>query len=542
MLERELQSRIDALFSEFTEPGSPGCALGIMRDGDLAYAQGYGLANLEHGIEIEPSTIFYIASMAKQFTGLAIAILADQGRLDLDADIRTLLPYVPDFGHRITTKHLLYHTSGLRSDIFLLMLSGWRVEDVIRQEDILEFVKHQQDLDFVPGTEFAYCGTGYSLLAEIVTTVTGQPFPEFCREQIFEPLGMTHTRFEDDPIALVPGRASAYFQVPGGEFKNAVLTIGILGGTGVFTTIEDLARWDENFYTGAVGGMRALEMMQRPGTLDSGEKLSYAFGLTVETHAGRDVIAHAGDSAGVHCYMMRFPNEHMSIAVLGNASTVRASGLAQGVADLLLEADTAENDPESQAPGAPSPVEVPSDVLAARSGRYFDPVSSAFIEIPFDGDSLSIYGYALAPSSESEFSVPEHPEATVRFVAAASGVLSATIDIGNGPTTYSRVEPVHPTQEELEVYAGTYWSPEVDVRWIITLDDDGLRVHRRRQGVSHLTPMCADVFTDPWVGEILHGNAQWVIAFDRDGADITGLRVTAAGGRGRNLRFERIGD
>jgi len=541
MIKKSVQERVDALFSSFTEAGSPGCALGIMKGGDLVYKQGYGLANLEHSVTITPSTTFYIASMAKQFTGMAIALLAEQGKIDLDADIRTYLPYVPEFGHAITTRHLLHHTSGLRSDIFLLLLSGWRIEDVITQDDIVGFVKGQRELDFVPGEEFAYCGTGYSLLAEIVAAVSGQTFPEYCHESIFQPLSMANTRFEADPIALVPGRANAYFAVAEGEYKNAVLTISILGGTGVYTTIEDLALWDENFYSHKIGGAGVLEMMQTPGVLNSGEALSYAFGLVVEKHRGRAVVSHAGDSAGVHCYMMRLPEEHLSVAILGNASTVRASALAGAVADIMLGVDPSSEEEPANETDDRVIVDLDPDILEARAGRYYDAKSGAFVDLLLKEGKLTIYGYELSATSEDAFFVTQHPEATVTFAKGSGGSLAAAVDIGNGGTTYERVEAVEPTCDQLAEYAGTYHSVELDVTWRVALEDERLAVHRKRQGVSHLVPVCQDVFADAWAGQILHGSAQWVIAFDRSEDRIDGLRVTAAGARGRNLRFDKTG-
>jgi CubicO group peptidase (beta-lactamase class C family) len=540
MLDGTAVTRIDKLFSGFTQPGQPGCALGVMQQGELAYARGYGLANLEHNVTITPSTVFYIASMSKQFTGLAIALLAEQGKLDLDADVRSVLPYVPDFGHLITPRHLLHHTSGLRSDIFLLLLSGWRLEDVIRQEDIVGFVKSQRELDFPPGSEFSYCGTGYSLLAELVKEAGGCPFPEFCERNIFAPLEMTHTRFELDPTALVPGRASPYLSVGEGVFKNAPLTIGLVGGTGVYTTIEDLALWDENFYTGNVGGLRALRAMQTPGSLSSGEPIPYAFGLIVEGYHGRRIVHHDGGAIGVNCSMLRFPEEHLTVAVLGNSSTVRASTLARSVADILLGIAQDESGATKQTADGPSAAVAPSAAhLESRSGRFFDPRSGGFVEIPFESGKLQIYGYELTATSQDAFFVTGHPEATVAYSASADGTLVATVDTGTGPTQYEKVEPVNPTPHELAEFAGTYHSSELGVAWRITLDGNALSVHRKRQGTSQLIPMCQDVFTDPWVGDMFHGKAQWVIAFDRENEKVIGLRVTAAGGRGRRLRFDK---
>jgi len=538
MIDNVVQEKITALFSSFNHPGSPGCALGIFRDREVVYSQGYGLANLEHNVTITPSTPFYIASMAKQFTGLAIAMLASEGRLNLDADIRTILPYVPDFGHTITARHLLHHTSGLRSDIFLLILAGWRVEDVIRQEDIINFVKDQRELDFVPGEEFSYCGTGYSLLAEIVAEISGQSFAEYCTQRIFNPLGMERTHVAADPIALVPSKASAYLSVGEGEYKNAVLTISILGGTGIYSTIEDLARWDANFETHEVGDQAAWDLVCTPGQLNSGESIPYGFGLVVDAHQGKPTLHHGGDSAGVHCYFLRFPEESLSVVILGNASTIKASNLVYEVADLLLDIDqpSANDSPQS---AAPLPAKLSAERIAARASRYYDARTGAFVDLLLHEGILSVYGYELVPISDDEYFLKQHPSIRIKFSESEDGTIQASVDFGTGPATYQKVESVEPSSEELSAYIGSYHSEELDVTWLVTLEDDQLIVHRKRQGISKLVPICEDVFADPWAGDMLHGNAQWVIAFDRTDEAITGLRVTADGARGRNLRFDK---
>jgi len=537
MLDTVTQDRIDALFASFTAPGSPGCAVGVMRGGQLVHGRGYGLANLEHGIPITPTTTFYIASVSKQFTAMAVALLANEGKLDLDADIHDYLPFVPDFGHRITAKHLLYHTSGLRSDIFLLIAAGYRMEDIITQEDLLRLVCRQRELDFLPGEEFSYCGTGYALLTEIVASVGGVPFAEYCWEQIFAPLGMSSTRFETDPLALISERAGTYFPVGEGEYKRTILTTGLVGGTGIYTTIDDLALWDANFYTGNVGGDSVLSMMQTPGTLNSGKELRYAFGLAIDSHRGRKVLSHAGAGSGVNCYMMRLPDERLTVAILGNSNAVRGPTLARSVADVLLNIE-GEHAAAASASGRRQVIDLADAGLESRAGRYFNPTTGALIELPLRDGKLTLYGYELSAETEDAFFIPEHPEATVRF-REAHGTTHATVDIGEGPTTYDRITPVVPASQELAEYAGTYYSPEVDTTWTIELDGDRLVVHRARQGISALVPLCKDVFTDPWAGALLHGTAQWVIAFDREGESISGLRVSATGGRGRNLRFDR---
>jgi len=531
-----VQEEVDALFEPLTQSGSPGCALGVMRDGELIYKQGYGLANLEYDIPITPCTIFHVASMSKQFAALAVALLVDAGRLSLDDDIRKHLPEVPDYGEAITIRHLIHHTSGLRSDLILLVSAGWRLEDVITNTDVLELVKRQRNLNFRPGEKFAYGGVGYLLLAEIVAQVSGQSFAEFCQAQIFEPLGMINSHFQDDYLRVIKNRAYAYYPAGDNHYQNAVLTCGLVGGTGLFTTIEDLALWDENFYTGQVGGRSVIEQMHQPGLLNNGEEIPYAFGLILDKYKGRDVVVHGGDGAGIHSYMMRFPGEHFSVAVLGNHGALRARQLAQQAADLYL------GDAQAEAPAVavPETIELEEAQLRAKAGRYYDADTAAFIDVEFKDGKLQIWGHDLAPVSKQHFVFAAFPEASADFgPPSTAGSAQVLVDTGINRTRYAWAEPVMPTPDSLRAYTGRYYSPELDVYWTITLDGDNLVVKRKRQGRSPLTPMIADVFCDGWIGPILHSASKpATLAFERDANDaVSGFRLSDSGGRVSGLAF-----
>lgn len=531
-----VQKEVDALFEPLTQSGSPGCALGVMRDGELIYKQGYGLANLEYDIPITPCTIFHVASMSKQFAALAVALLVDAGRLSLDDDIRKHLPEVPDYGEAITIRHLIHHTSGLRSDLILLVSAGWRLEDVITNTDVLELVKRQRNLNFRPGEKFAYGGVGYLLLAEIVAQVSGQSFAEFCQARIFEPLGMVNSHFQDDYLRVIKNRAYAYYPAGDNHYQNAVLTCGLVGGTGLFTTIEDLALWDENFYTGQVGGQSVIEQMHQPGLLNNGEEIPYAFGLILDKYKGRDVVMHGGDGAGIHSYMMRFPGEHFSVAVLGNHGALKARQLAQQVADLYL------GDAQAEAPAAavPETIELEEAKLRAKAGRYYDADTAAFIDIDFKDGKLQIWDYDLVPVNKHHFVFAAFPEASADFgPASAAGSAQVLVDTGTSRTRYAWAEPVTPTPDSLRAYTGRYYSPELDVYWTITLDDDSLVVQRKRQGRSLLIPIVADVFSDGWIGPILHSASKpATLAFERDANDaVSGFCLSDSGDRVSNLVF-----
>ncbi len=541
MITQPVRAKVDKVFEKFTLPGSPGCALGVMKDGEFVYKQGYGLANLEYDIPITPSTIFHVASISKQFTALAVALLVDAGKVSLDDDVRKYLPEVPNFGETITLRHLIHHTSGLRSDLMLLIAAGWRLEDVITNVDVMDLVKRQQGLNFRPGEKFAYGGVGYLLLALIVERVSGQSFAQFCKERIFEPLGMTNTRFYDDYLQVVKNRAYAYYADGDNHYKNAVLTCALVGGTGLFTTIEDLALWDENFYTAQVGDQSVIAQMHQRGFLNNGEEIEYAFGLVVDTYKGRPVIEHGGDGAGIHSYMMRFPEEHFSVAVLGNYSAINARQLARQVADIYLD-DMLEETTDTGA-GVPETIELEQTQLFQKAGKYYDQESVTFVDIEFRNGKLCYRGYDLAPVSENNFIFAAFPQATVDFILATeTGSAQVQINTGTGSTYYQRVEPITATLDYLGTYAGNYYSPELDVTWVLAMEDDKLTVQRKRQGRSLLMPMTADVFTDDWVGAIIHTSGKHALAFERNEDNaVVGFRLSDAGGSARNLRFVKKG-
>ena len=202
--------RVDDLFESWSKPGTPGAAVAIIQHGKLVYEKGYGLANLEYDIPVTPQTIYHVASVSKQFTAMALVLLEQEGKLSLEDEVHKYLPELPDYKHPITLRQLLQHTSGIRDQWQTLALAGWRLDDVITQEQILRLLFHQKELNFVPGTRHLYSNGGYTLAAEVVARVSGKPFPEFCQDRIFGPLAMTRTHFHQDHRRIVHDRAYSY--------------------------------------------------------------------------------------------------------------------------------------------------------------------------------------------------------------------------------------------------------------------------------------------------------------------------------------------
>src|SRR5713226_2303822 len=310
---------VDEVFGDLTKAGSPGCALGVYRDGKIAYAKGYGLANLEENVAITPQTVFDSGSTSKQFTAASILLLEKQGKLSVNDDVRKYVPELPDYGQKITILHLLNHTSGLRDYLTLMELAGINADSVTTDEDALALITRQKALNFVPGSDWLYSNTGFFLLSVIVKRVSGRTLREFAAENIFSPLGMTHTQYRDDHTSVVPSRAMAYD--PKEPADGYVLSVSYFEQTGdgaVHTSVEDVQKWDDNFYSAQIVGKEFLAEIQEQGRLNSGKVLDYAKGLFIEDYRGLHTVSHGGAWGGYRAELLRFPEQHFSVACLCN--------------------------------------------------------------------------------------------------------------------------------------------------------------------------------------------------------------------------------
>lgn len=335
-LDPSLVKKINELFESYSGNDCPGASIAIVKEGQITYQQGYGMANLEYDIPNTPQTVFHVASVSKQFTCFAILLLEADGKLSLDDDIRKYIRWFPDLGYRITLRHLIHHTSGIRDQWALLGMAEIRMDDVINMAHLRRFLARQRELNFEPGSEFLYCNSGFTLLADVVSQVSGKSFKAFCEERIFEPLDMRNTHFHDDQGHRIPGRAYSYFPA-GNGYRKAGLTFANVGATGLMTTAEDMARWITNLDTGELGGTRVRDFMKENGTLSDGTPIHYGFGLAFGNHKGVPLISHSGADAGFRSYAGRSPEQGIGIIVLGNRSDLKPEALARKIFDHLLE-------------------------------------------------------------------------------------------------------------------------------------------------------------------------------------------------------------
>jgi CubicO group peptidase (beta-lactamase class C family) len=373
---------VDSVLAPFSSPQTPGCAVGVTRAGSLVFAKGYGMADLEHDTPITPDTRFNIASVSKQFTAMSVVLLSLDGRLSLDDSIRKWVPEVPSFGTVITLRQLLTHTSGLRDYFTLLAVSGWPSDGQLTERQFLTLVGRQKNLNFAPGDEFLYSNTGYALLSIVVRRASGQSLRSFAAERIFKPLGMTHTEFRDDHTALIPQRALGY-EPSGSTYRINQPETDVVGDGGVYSTVEDLAKWDANFRSGRVGGQRAIAMLQEPARLNNGQTIPYALAMTIGEFHGLKTYSHSGAYGGYRSTLLRFPQRDMTIITLCNTSSAspilaeRVGSIMLGLAAENASATTLDlsSSPwvagSSQAPADSSASRRRNDQLEQLSGSYY---------------------------------------------------------------------------------------------------------------------------------------------------------------------------
>lgn len=521
---------VDKLFAELNNTESPGIAILVVRDGEVQLRRCYGMANLEHKAPINPETVFDIASVSKQFCGMAVAMLIGQGKITLQDDIRKYIPELPDFGHTITIDHLVRHTSGIRDWPGTLALAGWLMDDVISFDQILNMAFNQQDLNFKPGDEYTYSNTGYNLLAELVKRVTGKTFRQWTDENIFRPLGMTNTHFHDDHTELVSNKAYGYARDSNGKFNAVSDSLTALGSSSLYTSIDDLARWVMNLDDPKIGGQAVLERMATRGVLNSGKEIAYAFGLNVDRYRGLRTLSHGGSWASFRTYLVHFPEQRFSVVTLLNHSPSNASQAAFDVVDIYLadklkpQPKTARKKPE------PEPVDVPIAVLDEYVGTY-RLGKGWYVTISRSGRRLMTQATAedifpMTATSEKRFWVKDY-NAPIVFGRDEAEQVSHFLYHG---MTCPKLEDVPaPGPEKLAELTGKYKSDELETFYTIALEDGRLVAKHRRHGTINLTY----AYKDDFRGGVWFMQS---VEFCRNKTgDVAGLKVTQ--NRSRNQQF-----
>ncbi len=525
----EIEIAIDNIFSNFNDNNKPGAAVAVAKGDSIIFSKGYGSANLEYGLPVSPSTVFHIASVSKQFTVFAVLLLEQEGKLSFDDDIRKHIPEVPDFGTKITLRHLAAHTSGMRDQWDLLNLAGWRMDDVITKDHILNLVSHQKELNFNPGEEYLYCNTGFTLLAEVVARVSGESFSTFTENRIFRPLNMNQTLFFDDHERIVKNRAYSY-KMQDDKYKKSRLNFANAGATSLFTTVEDLALWSMNFKDPKVGNSAIVDKMNTLAVLNNGETFEGAYGQFVVSHKGHNLIQHGGADAGYRSYLGRFPDEELAVMVFSNFANSNPRRLAMSVADLYLD-DRSEPKPARE---ERTFVELSPDHLKQFEGQFWNESNSLARKIYVKNDTLRYFRSegnetALVPLSFNKFEMKDVSiYVTVEF-KKANNALTMYVEQENGHNfNFESLEPIDLETFDLKQYAGIYFSEELMTEYELYVQDGKLMGRHFRLGSVPLKVIKEDYLESP--------GGKVTVTRNKSGR-VNGLKVTT--GRVRNLNFEK---
>ena len=513
-----LRTRIDSVFAPYDQPSTPGCALGVLDAGRVAYARGYGLASIEHAVPLNAETVFDIGSVSKQFTSAAILLLAQDGRLSLDDDIRRHLPELPDYGTRLTIRHLLQHTSGLRDYTDLMALAGHQTEDYTTVRQAFDVIIRARTLNFAPGAAWRYSNTGYFLLSIVIERATGMSIRKFAEQRLFAPLGMTSSFYFDDHAEVVPRRATAYSRRDSGGFRVDMSDWEQLGDGGVQTTVTDLAKWDEAFYSGKVLGRALIDQMTTPGALTDGAPHEYGLGLRMDHWRGLARVSHGGAWGGYRAMLMRFPTKHVSVALLCNRGDANTGTLAERVASVWLG-------------GALAPL--PEIVQGAESSRSADIALDTGVYInEFEGlvryvsagPHGLVFGTRPGAGGQAVYAVAGRfrltSGATLTFDRTQRTLTIEASSLGPRPVVLDRLDARHRAPAALGPYAGRYYSDEADVTYRVAVKGSSLVWNLPEWPALVLEPIALDLFR----------GGGMLLRFERDaGGGVTGLRVTDRG-------------
>jgi CubicO group peptidase (beta-lactamase class C family) len=502
-------TEVDRIFAQWNHPSSPGCALSVLRHGSVIYTKGYGSANLELNVPIAPRTVFDIGSVSKQFTAMSVLLLGEDGKLSLDDDIRKFIPELPPYEAPITLRNMLHHLSGLKSYTDLLDLAGVPEIDQTTDADALALIARQTTLNFPPGRQYLYSDTNYFLLALVVQRVSGASLREFARRRIFEPLQMTSTHYHDDHRMIVPQRATGY--APGRErgFDIDMSNFEELGDGSVLTTVEDLARWDRNFYTPVVGGRSVIRQLQELGVRSDGSKTPYAMGLILDRYRGFARVQHTGEWVGYRSSFIRFPQQQLSVIVLCNMiGDLDPLALSERVADRYLGTG-------AQRPQSP-PIVSPAD-LASYDGAFWNSETYEYLRFYAIAGSLELEAgdtpQKLLNLGHGTFQA-QNSTTRYAFHAEPSRVTVEVIDDDSDPIVLQKIPSATPAASNLSDYIGTYYSDELGVSWTLAARNGELIRTQWMFPAQALRPILPDAFS----GDLSEGS--YALSFTRDAAGI----------------------
>lgn len=506
------------MLAPYWSQNAPGCAVGVVQNGQFIYRSAFGMADLDARRPITTATPFHVASISKQFTAAAIFFLWDRGDVRLEDSVRQYVPELPALAGDITVADLLHHTSGLR-DIFPLLEVAGRPPQILDIAGNLKLLASQSGLNFAPGTDYEYANSDYLLLGLIVERVSGTTLADFTYKHIFRPLGMFHSAFPGGAHELA--NVAPGYSTHGGQFHRSVAPL-VAGEGGLETSVEDLALWDENFYTQTLGGKRMIDFLEEPGHLRSGEPIRYAAGLALGKFRGVPDIGHDGVLPGSRSDLVRFPLQHLTVISLCNRGDADSPSLSREIAAVYLQGKLKPRLHAADLDYTTSGFPDLAGVWESKQGwilRAWSAVDRLSIASP-DG------WYELVPLNHNQLF---DEWATWRVVLTRLSPDRIKLERNGGvPVIYDRLPSGPLKPGELDSLAGDYHSTDADATW--TLSVEGGRLFASINGAWRVPLDAAgpDRFAGgPWSlhfvhdtdgkirGVELHRSRLWNLWFDR---------------------------
>lgn len=528
---------IEQMMMPFSGDDVPGASISILLDGKVAFAEGYGMANLTYDIPMTDETGMSIASVSKQFTAMAVMLMVNEGKMDLDEDIRTYLPDLKGPEGTITLRQMLNHTTGMREILNFLPMAGKTFADAMRNAEPQEVFNRQMQLQNEPGAEYNYNNTTFMLLARAVEAVSGQDWRTYMEERIFEPLGMDNTTVKTEVGQVIPNASQGYAPGELGGYRAVIDFAEAYGASSVNTTARDITKWMLNYRDMTVGGSQAIEAMTTRGILTSGDTTGYALGLGVTEWRGQRLWTHTGGETAHRTWFGYFPDIESGMFI-SSANPAYSNGMWTDIAEAWFGEYLEPEEEAEETVVADSAASMPTEAqLEAIVGLY--QFVGAPLQIEYTLEEGTLYAQAtgqprfeVRPTSDSTFQFVGVPNASVTFHYEEDGsVMRATHH--QGPD--SPMERIVQAEEgpDLSEYEGRYWSAELETLYTLKVDDDGvLQAHHRWIDTFPFTHVTEDQFSG---GQWFLGQVQFHRAPDGGVSGFTG-----GNGRTRGVWFQKV--
>lgn len=533
-----LIQNIDSLISQSLPPKAPGGAIAIVTGDKVLYQKSFGMMSMEYQLPNTNHTLFNLASVSKHFTAFCILLLEKEGKLNLNDDIRTYLPDLPDYKCKVTINELVHHTSGIASSDNLKLFAGIPFESPWDADDEMELISRYNQLNYKPNSEGNYSNSGYFLLARIIEKVSGMSFGEYLKLNLFQPLNMNESVVYDTPGKIIVGKATGYKKVESNYIRMNTEGESVYGSTNLYSSLSDMITWTQNLLNPKVGDRELVAKLYKPDfALSNGDIMNYTFGFNIRNYKGAKIADHAGYAMGFRSQLMIFPEQNMAIITMSNNESIDSWNLITKVADLYLDDHLI---PEKKT--ARKEIKLPGHILNNYAGSYkMTNGMELNFEVNNDTFLLVMPGkpkYILHAQSETEFFVKEF-DAEYSFMMGSDGESSEVICNQNNRTPKGiKVGNANITAPELKRYAGNYFNNPLDITYPIEFKNNQLylvipKSFKTFYGIDREIPLQylgKDKFLTQAFG---------VVQFTRDSNwAISGFRIVDFG-RVKNIVFKR---